>query len=214
MKFKKILSIKDIKKIEIQEFKKRGNSFSLMIDAGINSAKKITKLISKQQQVTVICGPGNNAGDGFVISNYLNEKNYKVDLFCLQKKSYKGDALKALNQLKIKTQNISKFKFLKDSILIDCVFGLGLNRPISGKLKSVILRMNKSNKIISIDIPSGVHGDTGKVSGCAIRAHTTLALHAKKIGHTINPGKKYCGKIKVIDIGISKNINYIWVFVK
>ena len=69
--------------------------------------------------------------------------------------------------------------------------------------------MNKSNKIISIDIPSGVHGDTGKVLGCAIRAHTTLALHAKKIGHTINPGKKYSGKIKIIDIGISKNIKYI-----
>ena len=209
MQIKKIFSIKDIKKLEIQEFKKRGNSFSLMVEAGTNSAKKITRLINKQQHVIVICGPGNNAGDGFIIGNYLNTKNYKVDLFCLKNKSYKGDALKALKLLKIKTQNISKFKFKKNSILIDCVFGLGLNRPISGMLKSVILRMNQSNKIISIDIPSGVHGDTGKILGCAVRANTTLALHSKKIGHTINPGKMCSGKIKIVDIGMSKKFNYI-----
>ena len=204
MQIKKIFSIKDIKKLEIQEFKKRGNSFSLMVEAGTNSAKKITRLINRQQHVIVICGPGNNAGDGFIIGNYLNTKNYKVDLFCLKNKSYKGDALKALKLLKIKTQNISKFKFKKNSILIDCVFGLGLNRKISGMLRSVILKINKANKIISIDIPSGIHADTGKVLGCAVKANVTLALHSKKIGHIINPGKKYSGKIKIVDIGISK----------
>ena len=84
MKIKKIFSIKDIKKLEIEEFKKRGNSCSMMVEAGINSAKKITKLINRQHQVIVICGPGNNAGDGFIIGNYLITKNYKVDLFCLK----------------------------------------------------------------------------------------------------------------------------------
>jgi len=207
MKIKKILSIKVTKKLEFKEFKKRGNSFSLMQEAGINAAKKITKLINKQKQVIVICGPGNNAGDGFIIGNYLNKKNYQVGVFCLKDKSYKGDALKALKQLKIKTKNISKFKFKKNSILIDCVFGIGLNRQITGMLKSVILRMNRSNKIISVDIPSGIHADTGKILGCAVKANTTLALHSKKIGHTINPGKKYSGKIEIIDIGISKKIN-------
>ena len=58
--------------------------------------------------------------------------------------------------------------------------------------------MNKLNKIISIDIPSGINGDTGRILGCAVKAHTTLALHAKKIGHTLNPGKKYSGKIKLL----------------
>ena len=62
-------------------------------------------------------------------------------------------------------------------------------------------------KIISIDIPSGVHGDTGKVCGCAIKANETLALHEKKIGHTVYPGNTYCGKIIVVDIGISKKFN-------
>ena len=203
MKFKKILSIEDIKKLEILEFKKRGSSFSLMKSAGIAAAKVILKLI-KKQPIIVVCGPGNNGGDGFIIGNYLHKKNYKVEVFCLQKKYYKGDALKALKKLKIRTRNISKFKARKNSAIIDSIFGIGLNRPISGTLKSVILRMNKLNKIISIDIPSGINGDTGKILGCAVKAHTTLALHAKKIGHTLNPGKKYSGKIIVVGIGIFK----------
>ena len=208
MKFKKILSVKDIKKLEIQEFKKRGNSFSLMKSAGISAAKIILKLI-KKKPIIVVCGPGNNGGDGFIIGNYLHKKNYKVEVFCLQKKYYKGDALKAFKELKIRTRNISKFKARKNSVIIDSIFGIGLNRPISGTLKSVILRMNKLNKIISIDIPSGINGDTGKILGSVCcKAHTTLALHAKKIGHTLNPGKKYSGKIIVVDIGISKKFNY------
>ena len=207
MKFKKILSIKNIKKLEILEFKKRGNSFSLMKSAGISAAKIILKLI-KKKTIIIVCGPGNNGGDGFIIGNYLHKKNYKVEVFCLQKKYYKGDALKAFKELKIRTRNISKFKARKNSAIIDSIFGIGLNRPISGTLKSVILRMNKLNKIISIDIPSGINGDTGKILGCAVKAHTTLALHAKKIGHTLNPGKKFSRKIIVVDIGISKKFNY------
>ena len=205
---KKVFSVEEIKEIESREFRKRGgDSFSLMVNAGVYCAKKIIKLV-KKKPIIIVCGPGNNGGDGFIIGNYLHEKEYKVEVFCLQKKYYKGDALKAFKKLKIKTQNISKFKARKNSVIIDCIFGTGLNKPISGTLKSVILRMNKLNKIISIDIPSGINGDTGKILGCAVKAHTTLALHAKKIGHTLSPGKKFSRKIIVVDIGISKKFNY------
>ena len=207
MKFKKILSIKDIKKLEIQEFKKRGNSFSLMKNAGTAVAKVILKLI-KKQPIIVVCGPGNNGGDGFILAEYLRKKGYEVDVFCLQKKYYKGDALKALNQLQIKSKSILDLKIKKKSVIIDCLFGTGISREVSGFLRKVIFKINKSKqKTISIDIPSGVHGDTGKVFGCAIKANETLALHAKKIGHTLYPGKTYCGKIIVVDIGISKKFN-------
>ena len=103
MKFKKILSVKDIKKLEIQEFKRRGNSFSLMKNAGTAAAKIILKLI-KKRPIIVVCGPGNNGGDGFIIGNYLHEKEYKVEVFCLQKKYYKGDALKAFKKLKLRIE--------------------------------------------------------------------------------------------------------------
>tara|TARA_B100001123_G_scaffold250696_1_gene279801 strand:- start:371 stop:997 length:627 start_codon:yes stop_codon:yes gene_type:complete len=207
MRFKKILSVKHIKKLENREFKKRADSFSLMISAGNESAKKIIKIIGRRSPIAIICGPGNNGGDGFIISDYLSSRNYKVDVFCFNKKNYKGDALKALKKVRIKTQHFSKFKSRKYLVLVDCVFGIGLNRKISGYLKSLISEINKSKKIISIDIPSGIHGDTGKILGCAVRAGTTLALHAKKTGHTINSGKKYSGKITVVDIGISSEFN-------
>ena len=207
MKFKKILSIKDIKKLEVREFKRRGNSFSLMKNAGTAVAKVILKSI-KKQPIIVVCGPGNNGGDGFILAEYLRKKGYEVDVFCLQKKYYKGDALKALNQLQIKSKSILDLKIKKKSVVIDCLFGTGISRKISGFLRKIIFKINKSKqKTISIDIPSGVHGDTGKVCGCAIKANETLALHAKKIGHTLNPGKTYCGKIIVVDIGISKKFN-------
>ena len=207
MKFKKILSIKDITKFETQEFKKRGNSFSLMKEAGTNCAKAILRLI-KKQPIIVVCGPGNNGGDGFILAEYLRKKDYEVDVFCLQKKYYKGNALNALNQLQIKSKNILDLKIKKKSVIIDCLFGTGISRKVSGFLRKVIFKINKSKqKIISIDIPSGIHGDTGKVYGCAIKANETLALHAKKIGYTRYPGKTYCGKIIVVDIGISKKFN-------
>ena len=207
MKFKKIFSIKDIKKLEVREFKRRGNSFSLMKNAGTAVAKVILKSI-KKQPIIVVCGPGNNGGDGFILAEYLRKKGYEVDVFCLQKKYYKGDALKALNQLQIKSKSILDLKIKKKSVVIDCLFGTGISRKISGFLRKIIFKINKSKqKTISIDIPSGVHGDTGKVCGCAIKANETLALHAKKIGHTLYPGKTYCGKIIVVDIGISKKFN-------
>jgi len=207
MKFKKVLSIKDIKKLEIQEFKRRGNSFSLMKSAGTVAAKIVLKLI-KKQPIIVVCGPGNNGGDGFILAEHLRKKGYKVDVFCLKKKYYKGDSLKALNQLQIKSKNILDLKIKKKSVIIDCLFGTGISRNVSGFLRKAILKINKSKqKTISIDIPSGIHGDTGKVYGYAIRANVTLALHSKKTGHTLYPGRNYCGKIIVADIGMSKKFN-------
>jgi NAD(P)H-hydrate epimerase len=142
------------------------------------------------------------------LSEHLRKKGYKVDVFCLQKKYYKDDALKALNQLQIKSKNILDLKIKKKSVIIDCLFGTGISRNVSGFLRKAILKINKSKqKTISIDIPSGIHGDTGKVYGYAIRANVTLALHSKKIGHTLYPGRNYCGKIIVVDIGMSKKFN-------
>ena len=92
-------------KAEQKTFKKI-DSFKVMQRAAKVCYAFIVKNLTAKK-ILILCGPGNNAGDGFIIGNYLNTKNYKVDLFCLKNKSYKGDALKALKLLKIKTQNIS-----------------------------------------------------------------------------------------------------------
>ena len=91
----------------------------------------------------------------------------------------------------------------KNSVIIDCLFGIGISRDLKGFYKKIIKKVNSSKQhIISIDIPSGINGNNGKIMGEAIKADSTYTLHAKKIGLTVNPGMKYCGKISIIDIGI------------
>ena len=143
---KKAFSVEEIKKIETREFEKRqGNSFSLMVEAGVNCAKEIVKLV-KGKSIIIVCGPGNNGGDGFILAEYLRKKGYEINVFCLQKKYYTGDALKAFKKLQTKVKNILDFKIQSNPIIIDCLFGTGLSRKISGNLKEVIYKINSSKQ--------------------------------------------------------------------
>ena len=196
------LSIEEIKKVEEKEFIKLGNSYILMEKAGLSCANIILDY-NKIGNFVVICGPGNNGGDGFVISRILNKHNKKVNLYCLKKEIYKSDALKAYKKNKLKKERLEELSIDKNSLIIDCLFGIGLNKKIKGIFLKTILKINKSKeKVVSIDIPSGINGNSGKIMGCAVKADLTLALHSKKIGHNFFPGNKLSGKIKIVDIGI------------
>ena len=199
---KKIYSVEGIQTIEKEEFKKLRNSYVLMKRAGTNCAKKIykSKLNSK---FIVLCGPGNNGGDGLVISQVLKKLDQNVTLYCLESTAYKGDAKIAYKKNRLTKNNYNSLNIPKNSIIIDCIFGIGLNRKVKGMYKKIIKKINSLKQhIISIDIPSGINGNSGKIMGEAIKADSTYTLHAKKIGLTVNPGMKYCGKISIIDIGI------------
>ena len=199
---KKIYSVEGIQTIEKEEFKKLRNSYVLMKKAGTNCAKKIykSKLNSK---FIVLCGPGNNGGDGLVISQVLKKLDQNVTLYCLESTAYKGDAKIAYKKNRLTKNNYNSLNIPKNSIIIDCIFGIGLNRKVKGMYKKIIKKINSLKQhIISIDIPSGINGNSGKIMGEAIKADSTYTLHAKKIGLTVNPGMKYCGKISIIDIGI------------
>ena len=198
----KIYSVEEIQTIEKKEFKKLINSFVLMKRAGTNCAKKIykTKLNGK---FIVLCGPGNNGGDGLVISKVLKKLNQNVILYCLGSNTYKGDAKIAYKKNRLTKNNYNDLNIPKNSVIIDCIFGIGLKRKVKGIYRKIIKKVNSSKQhIISIDIPSGINGNNGKIMCQAIKADNTYTLHAKKIGLTVNPGMKYSGKISIIDIGI------------
>ena len=198
----KIYTIEEIQKIEQHEFKRLKSSFILMNRAGTNCAQKIHK-IYPTKNIIVLCGPGNNGGDGLVISRILKKLKHEVTLYCLKSESYKGDAKKAYTMNNLVKNDFNEFKINNKSIIIDCLFGIGLSRKISGIYKKIIKQINSSKqKIISIDISSGINGNTGKIMGSAIKSDRTFALHAQKIGQIKNPGKSYSGRIIVIDIGI------------
>jgi len=198
----KIYSVEEIHNIEKKEFKKLKSSYVLMKRAGTNCTKKIYK--SKfNSKFIVLCGPGNNGGDGLVISQGLKKLNQSVILYSLKSVAYKGDAKIAYKKNQLTKNNYSDLNIPKNSVIIDCLFGIGLNRKVKGMYKNIIKKVNKSKQhVISIDIPSGINGDNGKVMGEAIKANSTYTLHAKKIGLTINSGMKYSGKVSIIDIGI------------
>ena len=198
----KIYSVEEIHNIEKKEFKKLKSSYVLMKRAGTNCAKKIykSKLNSK---FIVLCGPGNNGGDGLVISQGLKKLNQSVILYSLKSMTYKGDAKIAYKKNQLTKNNYNDLNIPKNSVIIDCLFGIGLSRKVKGMYKNIIKKVNKSKQhVISIDIPSGINGDNGKIMGEAIKANSTYTLHAKKIGLTINSGMKYSGKVSIIDIGI------------
>ena len=198
----RIYSVEEIHNIEKKEFKKLKSSYVLMKRAGTNCAKKIykSKLNSK---FIVLCGPGNNGGDGLVISQGLKKLNQSVILYSLKSMAYKGDAKIAYKKNQLTKNNYNDLNIPKNSVIIDCLFGIGLSRKVKGMYKNIIKKVNKSKQhVISIDIPSGINGDNGKIMGEAIKANSTYTLHAKKIGLTVNSGMKYSGKVSIIDIGI------------
>ena len=198
----KIYTVEEIQTIEKEEFKKLRNSYVLMKRAGTNCAKKIC--ISKLNgKFIILCGPGNNGGDGLVISKVLKKLNQNVTLYCLDSNNYKGDAKIAYKKNRLTKNNYNDLNIPKNSVIIDCIFGIGLKRKVKGIYKKIIKKVNNSKQhVISIDIPSGINGNNGKIMGEAIKADNTYTLHAKKIGLTVNAGMKYSGKISVIDIGI------------
>ena len=151
----------------------------------------------------VLCGPGNNGGDGLVISKVLKKLNQNIKLYCLGYRAYKGDAKIAYNKNHLYKKKYEDLYIPKNSVIIDCLFGIGISRNLKGFYKKVIKKVNNSKQhIISIDIPSGINGNNGKIMGTAIKANSTYTLHAKKIGLTLNYGMKYSGKISIIGIGI------------
>ena len=124
-----IYSVEEIHNIETKEFKKLKSYYVLMKRAGTNCTKKIykSKLNSK---FIVLCGPGNNGGDGLVISQGLKKLNQNVILYCLKSVVYKGDAKIAYKKNRLTKNNYNDLNISKNSVIIDCLFGIGLNRKV------------------------------------------------------------------------------------
>ena len=211
----------EMKRYEKLNFIKKSCYF-FMENAGYDVFKFIEENFTNKQSIIVLCGPGNNGGDGFVVARHLLERGYKTRVYTFKNTNkYKGDALKALKNFKGVTKKISFFKLEKNTLIVDALFGIGLKRDIKGKLKKIFKLINKSNNpVVSIDIPSGISSNNGEILGAAIKANFTLTFHRKKLGHILSYGKKFSGKLIVTDIGFSvkkmksrflENSPHLWI---
>ena len=192
----------EMRKFEQQQFLKK-SSYLFMQKAGDEIFKFINSNFKNKQPIIVLCGPGNNGGDGFVAARKLMNHGYSVQVYTLAGTSiYKGDALTALNEYRGDLKKINLFKLQKDALVVDALFGIGLKRNIEGILNQVFRKINHSkNPVVSVDIPSGVCSNTGNILGSAIKADFTITFHRKKIGHIFSFGKLFSGRIHVVDIG-------------
>jgi len=186
----------------------------LMENAGRNTYRLIKELYLKgKKRIVVVCGRGNNGGDGFVVGRYALRDGYRVKTFLLCKKDdLKGDA--ALNmrlyeslQGEIIEVNDNcdtiRMGIIHADIVVDAIFGTGLSKVVEGKEKAVIEEINRSGKpVMAIDIPSGIDGKTGAPLGSAVKAAHTFTYAYPKLGQVLCPGGYHTGKLTVIDISI------------
>ena len=170
-----IFSSQEIKRFEKRHFLKR-NSYSFMQKAGDQIFKFIKNNFKNKQPIIVLCGPGNNGGDGFVVAKKLMNHGYIVQVYISDvKEVYKGDALKAFKEYKGVLKKINLFRLKKNALIVDALFGIGLKRDIRGVLIKVFKKINNiKNSVVSIDIPSVVCSNTGNVLGSAIKADFTI----------------------------------------
>lgn len=158
---------------------------TLMERAGEAVAEEIKKRF-KGGRILFVCGKGNNGGDGMVAAKLLRTV-HGFSVFVL----------------KLAAEGAEKLDFDYD-IVVDCIFGTGLSREVTGEMNRVIEKINEKNCYkISVDIPSGLNGDSGMPCGVAVKADLTISVQEYKTGHFLNDGKDYCGKIVNKDIGIA-----------
>jgi hydroxyethylthiazole kinase-like uncharacterized protein yjeF len=215
---KKTVTVKQIQKIDDLAINRYGvQSLALMETAGRLVAEEIIAQLKNntKKHVSIFCGLGNNAGDGFVIARYLINAEIKVNIFLIGKEEgLKEDALVnyrvlekmrcPINSCKIITKKILNSIATSD-VVVDAIFGVGLSRTIENPFKNVIEAINEhAKKIIAVDIPSGLNGTTGKVYGVCINANKTVTFSFAKKGFMKNEGPSKVGKVVVVDIGIPK----------
>jgi ADP-dependent NAD(P)H-hydrate dehydratase / NAD(P)H-hydrate epimerase len=161
-------------------------------------------------RVAVLCGPGNNGGDGFVAARYLEEQGHAVTLFLLGAlETLKGDAAEAARRWtkgdKARVRALEASQIGAPDLVIDALYGAGLSRPVEGLAAAAIEHVNglAGAHVVAVDMPSGIHGDTGQALGAAIRARETVTFFRPKPGHFLMPGRAHAGHLHVADIGIA-----------
>lgn len=183
------------------------SGFSLMRRAG-QAVALVAEAMAERGQILVVAGRGNNGGDGFIAAAELAAKGRDVSVILLcDPATLKGDAALAAAEWKGPVLSCDPAALGQPNLIIDALFGAGLNRPVKGDPYAMIEAMNASGvPILSVDLPSGINGDTGEVMGIAVEAAATVTFFRRKPGHLLLPGRIHCGEVEVADIGIDADV--------
>lgn len=180
------------------------DSYGLMLRAGEAVAAAALRLYPQALRYVVLCGPGNNGGDGYVAATALSRSGAIVELFSLGDASaLKGDAARARADCELAAGAIELYAPMRGDVVVDALFGAGLSRELPDAAQAAVRLITDADlPVIAIDLPSGIDGLTGLVRGEAFRARHTVTFMTRKPGHVLLPGRMHCGSLEVFDIGI------------
>ncbi len=181
---------------------------TLMENAGRAVADMAERLHGKSATVTVLCGPGNNGGDGFVAARLLQQRGHVVQLALLgERNRLTGDAAAAASRWQDKISRPQQLDLTAPDIIVDALFGAGLTRPLDGAAEDLVERINASPaKVLAVDVPSGLDGTSGIATGPVVEADATVTFFRLKPGHLLLPGRLLCGTVEVVDIAIPSSV--------
>ena len=197
----------EMKKIEQFVIEEVGvPSLVLMERASLSVSQRIKERALCKEKICVVCGCGNNGADGVAVARHLLEDKYKVDVVVLgNKEKYSQELKLQLNVFeKLGGKIFSEISDREYDYYVDAIFGIGLTREITDReILKAIETINLSDAYIySVDIPSGIHTDTGFIMGSAVKANETITFTCDKVGLCVYPGKEYAGKVILQNIGI------------
>ncbi|MBZ9653495.1 NAD(P)H-hydrate dehydratase [Phyllobacterium lublinensis] len=184
-----------------------GDGYALMLNAGTAVASHLLANHGDATEFHILCGPGNNGGDGYVVARILAESGASVDVWSAGSPKAGTDAAQAQRDCPVRPRPIDEFLPAAGALVLDALFGAGLDRPVTGKAAAAIGIANEAAVTrVATDVPSGLDGASGQVLGTVFNAHCTVTFFRKKPGHLLYPGRKLCGELVVADIGIRANV--------
>ena len=202
-----LLSVDEMYRADAGAARRGVPSLDLMEAAGAAVARAVLRRWSPRS-VVVLCGPGYNGGDGFVVARLLKAAGWPVRVALLADRDrLKGDAAVNADRWEGPVEPLSVGGLDGVAVAVDALFGAGLGRTLEGPPRSVVEAINERNiDCVAVDIPSGVHGDSGEVLGAAPRCAVTVTFFRRKPGHVLFPGRGLCGAVETADIGIPEAV--------
>lgn len=182
-------------------------SLALMEAAGTAIAREIRRRW-QPRPVAIACGPGNNGGDGFVVARLLEREGWPVRVgLAGATDTLRGDAAVNARRWRGPIRPLSKDLLAGEPLVVDALFGAGLQRPLEGEARDVVDAVNaRALDCVGVDVPSGVHGNTGAILGAAPKCAVTITFFCGKPGHYLLPGAEACGDLVIADIGIPEAV--------
>ena len=195
-----VLGNEEMRRADLLAVKAGVPSLTLMENAGGAVADAVAARFSPGR-VAVLCGPGNNGGDGFVAARLLQERGF--DVVAAAEGEYKADAAVMSAQWHGPRTALTPSALEGAALIVDALFGAGLSRPLEGHYRTLVEAVNRAHvPVIAVDVPSGVDGDSGQVRGVAVKADITVTFFRLKPAHLLLPARALSGEILLADIGI------------